>query len=91
MYYIVKESPSSEVFYVMPPFLDVMHRIFRNILFPRVGNKDQVHSYLVDMLMMCQKGRTRSSGPLDVSRVMWSELHSVVFNHKVPIYVPYMF
>ncbi|KAE8779332.1 hypothetical protein D1007_47666 [Hordeum vulgare] len=91
-YYIVKETPSGEVSYVMNPFLDVMHRIFRNTLFPRVGNKDQVHSYLVDMLIMCQKGGgTFPSGPLDVSHVMWNELYSAVFNRKVPIYGLYLF
>ena len=29
---------------VLIPFLDIMHRIFRNSLFPRVGNLDMVHS-----------------------------------------------
>ena len=27
---------------------------FRETLFPRIGNLDQVHSYLVDMLLFCQ-------------------------------------
>ena len=40
---------------VFIPFLDIMHRILRNSLFPRVGNLDMVHSYLVDMLILCMK------------------------------------
>ncbi|KAE8803444.1 putative atp-dependent rna helicase ddx11 [Hordeum vulgare] len=55
-FFIEKIYPSGEVSHVPNPFLDVMHRIFRNALFPHVGNKDQVHSYLVDMLFICQKG-----------------------------------
>ncbi|XP_044981467.1 uncharacterized protein LOC123448583 isoform X1 [Hordeum vulgare subsp. vulgare] len=90
-FFIEKISPSREVSHVLNPFLDVKHCIFRNTLFPRVDNEDQVHSYLVDMLMMCQKGWTRSSGPLDVSHVMWSELQLAVFHRKVPIYGPYVF
>ncbi|KAE8776784.1 hypothetical protein D1007_50515 [Hordeum vulgare] len=36
--------------WVLEPFLDIMHHIFLHTLFPRVGNLDQVHSYVVDML-----------------------------------------
>lgn len=76
---------------VLPSFLDVMHRIFRNTLFPRVGNKDQVHSYLMDMLLMCEEGRTKNSGPLDVSNVMFCELQMAIYNRKVPIYGSYLY
>lgn len=72
-YFIEKVSPSGEISHVLNPFLDVMHRIFRHTLFLRVGNKDQVHSYLVNMLLTCQR-RARASGSLDVSHVMWSEI-----------------
>ena len=72
------------------PFLDIMHRILRNTLFPRVGNFDMVHGYLVDMLVMCQKEKGKSC-VLDVSHVMWSELRSAAYGRKVPIYVPMIF
>ena len=39
-YLVEKVSASGEVSHVLNPFLDVMHRIFRNTLFPRMGNKD---------------------------------------------------
>lgn len=71
---------------VLPPLLDIMHRIFHNTLFPRVGNKDEVHSYLVDILLMCEEGRTKNTGPLDVSDVMLSELKSSISHRKFPIY-----
>ncbi|KAE8769299.1 Exocyst complex component 7 [Hordeum vulgare] len=57
------------------PFLDIMHGIFHNSLFPRVGNKDHVQSYLVNLLLFCQKERDRES-TLDVSHIMWMELRS---------------
>ncbi len=40
--------------YELPANLDILYRIFRETLFPRIGNLDQVHSYLVDMLLFCQ-------------------------------------
>ncbi|KAE8771036.1 putative atp-dependent rna helicase ddx11 [Hordeum vulgare] len=46
--------------WVLEPFLDIMHRIFRATLFPRVGNVHQVHSYLVDMLLFCEKHKFKS-------------------------------
>ena len=39
----------------LPAYLDILHRIFGETLFPRIGNLDQVHSYLVDMLLFCQR------------------------------------
>lgn len=64
-----------------------MHRIFRTSLFPRVGNLDMVHSYLVNMLLLCMefKGTTQT---LDVCDIMWEELYLAVLERKVPIYGP---
>ena len=67
-----------------------MHRIFRNTLFPRIGDKDKVHSYLVDMMLICEEARRKLPGQLDVSHIMWCELQFVVFHSKVPIYGPYL-
>jgi hypothetical protein len=72
------------------PFLDIMHRIFRNTLCPRIGNLDQVHSYLVDLLLLCIKEKGKES-TLDISHIMWHELRSAVLDRKVPIYGPYLF
>ena len=48
-----------------------------------------VHSYLVDMVLICQKEKNTQQ-VLDVSHVMWSELRSAVFERKCPIYGPYL-
>ena len=82
-------SETGKVSYELWPFLDIMHRIFQNTLFPRVGNLDQVHSYLVDLLLFCQEEQG-SQQVLDVSHVMWSELHSAVMERKCIIYGPYL-
>jgi hypothetical protein len=76
--------------WVLNPFLDVMHRIFRNTLFLRIGDKDKVHAYLVDMMLLCEEARHQIPRPLDVSHIMWCELRFAVFNRKVPIYGPYL-
>ena len=68
-----------------------MHRIFRNSLFPRIGDKDKVHAYMVDMMLLCKEARVSQTQPLDVSHIMWCELRFAVFTRKVPIYGPYLF
>ena len=90
-YYVEKLLPSGKKAWVLNPFLDIMHRIFRNSLFPRIGDKDKVHAYLVDMLLLCEEARISQTQPLDVSHIMWGELRFAVFNRKVPIYGPYLF
>ena len=83
--------PSGKSTWVLNSFLDIMHRIFRKTLFPRIGDKDKVHSYLVDMLLLCAEARSSQTQPLDVSHIMWCELRFAVFTRKVPIHGPYLF
>ena len=64
--------------YELSTYLDILHRIFRETLFPRIGNLDMVHSYLVDMLLFCQHEKEANTGEsLDISHVMWPDLWSV--------------
>ena len=62
-----------------------MHRIFRNTLFPRVGDKDKVHAYLMDMMLLREEACQHAAQPLDISHIMWNELRFAVYNRKVPI------
>ena len=87
---VEKTLPNSKKSYVLNPFLDIMHWIFRNSLFPCMGDKDTVHSYLVDIMLICEDACLQQLGPLDVSHIMWCELRYVVFHRKVPIYGPYL-
>ena len=90
-FYVEKKLSSGKSYWVPNPFLDIMYRIFRNTLFPRIGDKDKVHAYLVDMMLLCEEARNSQMLPLDVSHSMWCELRFAVFNRKVPIYGPYLF
>ena len=77
--------------YELPAFLDILHRVFRETLFPRIGNLDQVHSYLMDMLLFCQREKGQNTEEsLDISHVMWSELVSAISERKCPIYGPFI-
>ena len=88
---VEKVLPNGKSTWVLNSFMDIMDRIFRNTMFPRIGDKDKVHSYLVDMMLLCAKARLSQTQPLDVSHIMWCELRFAVFNRTVPIYGPYLF
>ena len=90
-FYVVKKLSSGKSSWVLNSFLDIMYRIFRNSLFPCIGDKDKVHASLVDMLLLCEEAHVSQTQPLDVSHIMWCELRFAVFNRKVPIYGPYLF
>ena len=74
---------------MLTPFLDIMHRILRTSLFPRVGDLDKIHSYLVNMILLCQEYRGTTM-TLDICSIMYEELYTVVMERKVPIYGPYL-
>ena len=88
---VEKTLPSGKKSFVLNPFLDIMHKIFRNSLFPCIGDKDKVHSYIMGMMLMCEEVRRHEAEPLDVSHIMWSELQFAMFHWKLPIYGPYLF
>ena len=51
----------------------------------------QVHSYLVDMLLFCQREKGQNTEEsLDISHVMWSELLSAISECKCLIYGPFI-
>ena len=56
-FYVEKKLASGKSTWVLNSFLDIMHRIFRHSLFPRIGDKDKVHAYLVDMMLICEEAR----------------------------------
>ena len=55
---VEKTLANSKTILVLNPFLDIMYRIFRNSLFPRIGDKDKVHAYMVDMMLICEEARS---------------------------------
>ena len=71
------------------PTYEIMFRIFRETLTPRVGNWDQVHGYLIDLLLQCHL-RKGSGEKLDVMNVIFEELWLAIIDKRVPIYAPYI-
>ena len=62
-----------------------MHRIFRNIVAPHVGNFDQMHGKMIDLMheshIMQGQGKK-----LDVMDVIWHEMYSVVMKRRPSIF-----
>jgi hypothetical protein len=64
---------------------DIMHRIYRNTVMPRVGNFDQIHGKLIDLLFesstMVGQGKK-----LDVMDIIWHEMYAVVMKKRPSIF-----
>ena len=55
------------------PTYEIMHRVFRETITPRVGNWDQVHGYLIDLLKLCCV-KQGTGEKLDVMDVIFREM-----------------
>ena len=75
---VEKKLSSGKSLWVLNSFLDIMYRIFRNSLFPCVGDKDKVHAYLVDMLLLCEEAHNSQTLPLDVSHCWKYALEAII-------------
>ena len=56
---------------------DIMHRVFRNVLMPKVGNQDEIYGYLVDLLV-AMKTQVVSGATFDVPKWLWEEMYNMV-------------
>ena len=63
----------------------IMHRIFRNTVLPRVGNFDQVHGRLIDLMVVSSQMMGKGKR-LDVMDILWNEIHEVIMKRTVPIF-----
>ncbi|KAE8769288.1 dna replication licensing factor mcm4 [Hordeum vulgare] len=52
---------------------DIMHRVFCNVLISKVGNQDDIHGYMVDLLVAMHT-EAGSGATFDVSKWMWEEM-----------------
>ena len=59
------------------------------MLLPKVGNQDEIHGYLVD-LMVAMKTMVGTGATFDVSNWLWHEMYNMVIYRKVPIYAPFV-
>ena len=75
--------------YHLKPVYDIMLRIYRSVLNPKVGNFDQVHGYLVNMMVLTAQKRGKGL-QLDVMDYLWYELHYAIIGRKTPPFAPYI-
>ena len=69
--------------YKLLPTYDIMLRIYRDVLNPKVGNFDQVHGYLVNMMVLTATKRGAGQR-LDVMDYIWIERHYAIVMRKTP-------
>ena len=72
--------PRKKKVWVLNSFLDIMHRIFRNTLFSRIGDMGQVHAYVVDMM----KAYTERHEPVSVYKFLFASLE-LISNSYYPV------
>ena len=67
-----------------------MLRIFRETVGAKVGNIDQIHSYLVDLMLATHNNRGKNL-KLDVMDFMWHDMYNACITRRSPPYAPYVF
>ena len=75
--------------YRLLPTYDIMLRIYRAVLNPKVGNFDQVHGFLVNMMVLTATKRGAKE-KLDVMDYLWVEMHYAIVMRKTPPFAPYV-
>jgi hypothetical protein len=66
-----------------------MNRIYRNTINPKQTNHDEVHGFLVNLLVRTQE--LKGSGKLlDIMDYIWHEMQACAFLRKLPQYAPYI-
>ena len=73
----------------LKPLYDIMHRIYRNVLIPKVGNQDKIYNFFVDLLLKTRSEKGKGV-PLDVPDVLWNEMVHCVMSKAVPSLGPYI-
>ena len=56
---------------------NILLRVFRETVAAKVGNIDQIHSYLVDLMVHTHRNRGKGI-KLDVMDFMWHEMYNTV-------------
>jgi hypothetical protein len=71
------------------PVYDIMNRIYRSTINPKHTNHDEVHGFLVNLLVRTHELRGRGK-QLDVMDYIWHEMRDCAFLRKLPQYAPYL-
>ena len=86
--YMEGDVTYGEIKYLQPTW-DIMNRIFRDTVAPKVGNVDQIHGYQVDLLVNTHKNHGKGLR-LDVMDFIWNEMTLVATQRRVPSFCPYI-
>ena len=86
--YIAGRALAGSAYDLLPTY-DIMLHIYWSVLNPKVGNFDQVHGFLVNMMVLTAQKRGKEQ-QLDVMDYIWHEMHNVVVMRKTPPFAPYV-
>jgi hypothetical protein len=69
------------------PTWDIMHRIYRETINPKVGNIDEIHGYLKNLMLLTREMQGKGK-KLDVMDFIWHELWEVIIKKKNIAFAP---
>ncbi|KAK1678322.1 hypothetical protein QYE76_039170 [Lolium multiflorum] len=75
--------------YNLLPVYDIMNRIYRSTINPKDTNHDEVHGFLVNLLVRTDEMRG-SGKQLDIMDFIWHEMRDYAFLRKLPQYAPFI-
>ena len=71
------------------PVYDIMLRVYRETLNPKVGCHDQIFGFLQNLLYLTHKNKGKGL-QLDVMDYIWEELWTGIISCKAPVFAPYI-
>ena len=73
----------------LKPVYDILMRIFREVLNPKVGCQHIFFGFLQNLLLLTHQHRGTGL-QLDVMDYIWNELWNGILSRKAPVYAPYL-
>jgi hypothetical protein len=71
------------------PTYDIMKRVFRFTVNPNKGNHDEVHGFLVDLLVLTHRNKG-CGNQLDSMDYIWLAMRDCALVRKLPAFAPYI-
>jgi hypothetical protein len=68
---------------------NIMHCMYRAVLNPKVGNVNEIHAFLIDLLYITHQNRG-SGVQLDVMDYLWNEIQLAIYYRKRPPFAPHV-
>ena len=84
----MERGTTGKTAHLVRPF-EILHRVYRETIAPLVGNWDEVHGFMFDLLKLSYENQGKGK-KLDVMDWMWNDLWSTIIDRRAPIYGPYI-